>query len=364
MTPRYNPEVNGFWMCDIGRFQYEWVESTDRLRKPLVRRQDGIQAVVTWKEALYAVRDLLNAAGRRDATSVRLLASAHASLEELFLLRRLAQELKGEGALEHVHVTWRESDKGQPVDTKFPVPLTDAPNVAGARALSLAVGADGRTPELAELRSAMDQRTVSVLYVFDPGPAGSLGDADWIVEARRSGLLNALVYQGVLNTELARVADVVLPGAAWVEKDACYVNNQGRVQGASKVLNPPGEAVEDWQILTSVAVALGLTLSYTSSQQVRQDVPSALVPLPAEPGVEGTDDAVAGHERLGEMTFNRPVPARHWLHASNPMERWKWNMMFQDLPPVKGHSVQMEGVASPAVIPLKLVSEDLDHTSR
>ena len=36
------------------------------------------------------------------------------------------------------------------------------------------------------------------------------------------------------------------------------------------------------------------------------------------------------------MTFNRPVSARTWLQASNPSERWKWDFLFQDLPPVKG----------------------------
>jgi hypothetical protein len=35
------------------------------------------------------------------------------------------------------------------------------------------------------------------------------------------------------------------------------------------------------------------------------------------------------------MTFSKPVSARHWLQASNPSERWKWDFMFQDLPPVK-----------------------------
>ena len=37
------------------------------------------------------------------------------------------------------------------------------------------------------------------------------------------------------------------------------------------------------------------------------------------------------------LSFNRPVPARHWLQKSNPSERWKWDFMFQDLPPVKGN---------------------------
>ena len=54
------------------------------------------------------------------------------------------------------------------------------------------------------------------------------------------------------------------------------------------------------------------------------------------------------------MVFTRPMPARNWLQASNPSERWKWDFMFQDLPPVKGHNVQMEGLhAASAFIPLE-----------
>ena len=42
-----------------------------------------------------------------------------------------------------------------------------------------------------------------------------------------------------------------------------------------------------------------------------------------------------GYAALPTLTFARPVSARHWLHASNPSERWKWDFMFQDLPPIK-----------------------------
>ena len=70
ITPRYNPQVNDFWMCDIGRFQYLWVEGEQRLRKPLINTKEGVQQVATWKDALMRVRDLLNAAGRKDPASV------------------------------------------------------------------------------------------------------------------------------------------------------------------------------------------------------------------------------------------------------------------------------------------------------
>jgi NADH-quinone oxidoreductase subunit G len=345
MTPRYNADVNSFWMCDIGRFQYTWVEGDARQRKPLILSRDGVQQVATWKDTLIRTRDLLETAGSKDPASVRMLTSAHASLEELYLLKRIALELKGDGGAHHVHVGWRRSEKRQPADTTFRVPATDAPNVAGARDLGLLVGNDGDA-DLSSLRTAVDEGRVSVLYVVDSGPEGSIGDVSWIVEARRSGRLSAVIYQGVLTTDLSKVADVVLPGAAWVEKDGCYTNDQGHVQSASKVMNPPGEAVEDWQILTSVAAALGLPFSYKSAPQVRADVAAALADAP-------------GYGDLGDRTFSRPVAAEHWLQASNPMERWKWNTMFQDLPPVKGHNVQMESAPLQTMIPLKLVTEEI-----
>ena len=139
----------------------------------------------------------------------------------------------------------------------------------------------------------------------------------------------------------------MLPGAAWVEKDATYTNEAGLVQAASKAINAPGEAVEDWQILTSVAAALGLPYTYTASQQVRADIAKQFGEL-------------AG---LAELAFNQVITAENWLKTSNPMERWKWDTMFQDLPPVKGHNVQMEQMAQPTVIPLRLVTEEISRAS-
>jgi NADH-quinone oxidoreductase subunit G len=351
MTPRYNPQVNDYWMCDIGRFQYLWVEGEQRLRKPLINTKEGVQQQATWKDALTRVRDLLNAAGRKDPASVRMLASGHASLEEMYLLKRLAEDMKGDGGASHVHVAWRRTEKAQPPNTKFRVPAIDAPNVNGAKDLGLAAIAKGDgDADLSSLRAAIDQDRVSVLYVLDPGPDGSMGDVSWIVEARKSGRVPVIIYQGVLQGDLAKIADVVLPGAAWVEKDATYTNDQGLVQGASKAINAPGESVEDWQVLTSVAAALGLPYTYTASQQVRVDLAAHL-------------SANAAYAGIADHSFNRPVTAEHWLKTSNPMERWKWDTMFQDLPPVKGHNVQMEQMSQPTVIPLRLVTEEISRSS-
>jgi len=337
MTPRFNPEVNGYWMCDIGRFQYHWIESEARLRKPMLRHGAELQPVA-WHDAEPKLRDRIQQAGSADPESVRFLVSAHASTEELFVLKDLVLGMVGAEGLKSVAVAWTRSDKPQPAGNKFPIPAIDAPNVAGARDLGFDV-ADGQTPNLASLKAAVAAGKVRVLYVVSPGPDGSLGDTSWIVDARRAGTLPALVVQGVVMNDLVAAADIVLPGAAFVEKDALFINDQGRVQAVSRAIAPPGEAREDWQILANVGRALGLPLAYQSSADVRRAIAAA---MPNGP-----------YASAESVPFSRPVSARHWLQASNPSERWKWDFMYQDLPPVKGHNVQLEGLQN--LIPLKPV---------
>jgi len=55
------------------------------------------------------------------------------------------------------------------------------------------------------------------------------------------------------------------------------------------------------------------------------------------------------------LAFSRPMEARHWLQASNPSERWKWDFMYQDLPPVKGDVDLNSLPLPPNAIPLRPV---------
>jgi len=342
ITPRFNPDVNSYWMCDIGRFNYHWIEGEDRLKRPLVRGGNGLLTPVAWHDAIAKAADRLTAAGRGKVEALRFLVSAHASHEELFLIRALTGALAAEEGRGLVTVGWRTSAKAQPADTKFPVPPVDAPNVTGARDLGFIVP-EGDVPDFTSLRQAIDAGQVAALFVFDPGPDGSLGDMTWLIEARRAGRLQTLVVQGVLLTDLAREADVVLPGAAFVEKDATYTNDKGRVQAAARGMAPPGDAMDDWQIFVNLGLALGVPLAYTSAAHVRADVASTL-------------GGRAGYAELGNIAFARPIPARHWLEASNPSERWKWDFMFQDLPPVKFADEASVATSRPeTVIPLRAV---------
>ena len=78
-----------------------------------------------------------------------------------------------------------------------------------------------------------------------------------------------IIYQGSHASKNTKIADVVLPGAAYTEKDGLYVNLEGRVQSAFKASFPPGEAKEDWKILRALSEALGKPLKFNTLDQLR-----------------------------------------------------------------------------------------------
>ncbi|MCK4940316.1 MAG: molybdopterin-dependent oxidoreductase, partial [Rhodospirillaceae bacterium] len=121
---------------------------------------------------------------------------------------------------------------------------------------------------------------------FVPGAGGM--DAISILEGAQSGeieivyLLGAdeidtnrlgkafVVYQGHHGDNGAHRADVILPGAAYTEKNATYVNTEGRVQQTRLATFPPGEAKEDWAIVRKLSDVLGHKLAFESLADVRE----------------------------------------------------------------------------------------------
>ena len=62
-----------------------------------------------------------------------------------------------------------------------------------------------------------------------------------------------VIYQGHHGDKGAEMADVILPGAAYTEKQATYVNTEGRAQQTLPALNPPGMARQDWKIIRAIS---------------------------------------------------------------------------------------------------------------
>jgi NADH-quinone oxidoreductase subunit G len=78
-----------------------------------------------------------------------------------------------------------------------------------------------------------------------------------------------VIYQGSHGDRGARIADIVLPGAAYTEKNGTYVNMEGRVQLAERAVFPPGDAREDWTIVRALSEHLGCKLPFDNLRELR-----------------------------------------------------------------------------------------------
>ncbi|HXS42798.1 MAG TPA: NADH-quinone oxidoreductase subunit NuoG [Stellaceae bacterium] len=126
----------------------------------------------------------------------------------------------------------------------------------GGLDLGFVPGASGR--DVAGILAGCASGEIEFLYLLG---------ADEIDTARLGNAF--VVYQGHHGDRGAARADVVLPGAAYTEKDATYVNTEGRVQLARRAVFPPGDAREDWAILRALSGVLGKTLPYDSLGALR-----------------------------------------------------------------------------------------------
>jgi len=97
-----------------------------------------------------------------------------------------------------------------------------------------------------------------------------------------------VVYQGHHGDAGAHRADVILPGASYTEKDATWVNTEGRVQLGRRAAFPPGEAREDWAIVRAFSAVAGRPLPYDNLQQLRQHMVAEV------PSLGAIDEVAAG----------------------------------------------------------------------
>ncbi|MDE2266058.1 MAG: NADH-quinone oxidoreductase subunit G [Alphaproteobacteria bacterium] len=135
-----------------------------------------------------------------------------------------------------------------------------------------------------------------------------------------------VVYQGSHGDAGAHNADVILPGAAYTEKDGLYANFEGRIQEAQRATFPPGDAKEDWAILRALSDVLGRRLPYDNIEALRAAIvaqaPQYAV-LNKAPVHGGADPAVwnaIGAD--GPLEATQPlVPAIADFYLTNPIAR-------------------------------------------
>lgn len=118
---------------------------------------------------------------------------------------------------------------------------------------------------------AMDKKEIRALYVIGENPVQSDANGNHVKSLFEG--LDFLVVQDIIMTKTARMADVVLPGAAsWIETDGTFTNGERRVQRVRQGLKPPGEARPDHVIVQDMANRMGANWNYSSAEDIWNEI--------------------------------------------------------------------------------------------
>jgi NADH-quinone oxidoreductase subunit G len=257
LKPRPNPEVNQYWMCDLGRYGYKYVDGADRLTDPLVR-EGSTFARVSWEEALTKVAAAVKAfrEGRRPGR-VGWLPSHWMSNEALFLARGLVGE-----AIERGHVGVKRLE-GPLKGDGFLVREDPGPNRVG---LETILGGSGKTATPEAVLEAAARGETGLLVVFAVGSSAK-GEDDRMRDALRGAPFSVVL--GSNWSSFMEEAEVVLPISTHYEADGTYTNYRGWVQRFWQAFPPRGLAVADWQAVVRLGDAgLGPRQAFQNACQV------------------------------------------------------------------------------------------------
>jgi NADH-quinone oxidoreductase subunit G len=234
--PRYNPEVNDYWMCDFGRAGYKRIQGEGRLREPQRRETDEMRDV-GWDAALeHVVSRLGEIRGAHGSSAIAGVVSAGATNEEAFLFRRLMVEALGSEIGGHA---WSPPDA---YADDFLIRADKNPNRRGLEALG--ISSDGAAVDTILRRATAGD--VKALLVFGADLVGELGREK--TEAALESV-ELLVVFDLKATETVLYADVLLPIASFAETDGTVTNERGRVQRLFQAFPPAGAAREGWDVV-------------------------------------------------------------------------------------------------------------------
>ena len=291
IKPRYNPDVNQWWLCDEGRYGFDWLDHA-RLKK--VRGPSG---EATWEQAITEISTALarsdqNEQGVRKTASDRqgaggkvgVIASAQLTNEELFLIREIFL-----GALNAQVSASTPEEPGSCDD--FLIKGDKNPNTLGATLMGLS----GRgAPDAQKLVEEALSGNLEVMWVFGHDLVELFGEEKVRKLSERVPLF---VFSGTNENPTVPWAHWVLPSAAYVEKDGTFVNCHGRVQRIGRAFPPVQDSREDWRTLLDLARELGLSLNWRGPKDIfRQfaQVMAAFEGLSYETiGAQGVDVVVA-----------------------------------------------------------------------
>lgn len=246
LKPRFNEDVNGYWMCDEGRYAYHAIDAAERLREPMVR-EGGDTRALSWEEAIRktaaALKETMERCGPQGAA---VLASPQMTNEELFHLRLLFAE-----SLKIGNIEYRVPVRQAVYSDNFLITADKNPNALGAELLGLA------GPGSDQIIRACAAGQVHFLYICHHDLMSGY-DEEQVVNALAG--VKFIAFQGSRRHATAKLAHVLLPTAVYAEKEGTFTNIQHRVQRIHAAVPVLEVSLPDLEILERLSVALGVSL--------------------------------------------------------------------------------------------------------
>jgi NADH-quinone oxidoreductase subunit G len=261
--PRRNDAVNHTWLCDIGRLEYKKANE-GRLLTPILR-EGGKSIAAPWDSALFATaQKFREAVEKHGPESTAVIASPQSSNEELFLARRLTEEI-----LRTPNFGFSPRTPGDRTSDDFLIKADKNPNSKGAQLLGFTEEGFNRT-----IKAILGGK-IRALLVFGDVLAGlSEGEIGLLLSK-----VPFIVHVGTNNGTLSRAAHAVLPSASFAERGGTFTNFAGRVQRFQPAFPPRGKAKNDIEILAELANRLGAGWTFAGEASVFRALSASEAPF-------------------------------------------------------------------------------------
>jgi NADH-quinone oxidoreductase subunit G len=288
LKPRENPQAQGSFMCDEGRFGWKYVHSDKRLTSP-EQRSGGTTVSKDWDSVLPALRAALKDAEVRAPSKFAVVISPWATVEEAYLLAKFAKQVTPNAKLALGPVRVEGEDDLYPKDvhgkpalpTKFTIRAEKCPNRQGVELVLKHVG--GNVVSFSKILEQIGRGEVESLFVLGGDPEGWISDSD----VAKLDKLKLLIVQDLLASAASAKAHFVLPGAAWAEKDGTFVNHKGLAQAIHRGLRGPEASRPDGRILMELSGRSGLFHAPTLRQEIAGEIPALAGLIVADLGEDG-----------------------------------------------------------------------------
>ncbi len=258
LRPRENPQAQGHFMCDEGRFGWKYIHNDERLALPEQRRGGKIVSR-DWDVILPEVRRaLVQAAG--SGQGIAAILSPWMTVEEAYLLASYLKSLSSNVSLAMGPVRVVGEDDKYPKDVhgrsvepvKFTIRAEKCPNRRGVEAVLRHFVGD--VLPMGDVLGRGASGDLAAIYLVGGDPEG------WISELQAAALekVETVIVQDILPSPASRRATFVLAGGSFAERDGTLVNHAGLAQEIHRAIRSPVEAKPDGRILWDLAGRHGL----------------------------------------------------------------------------------------------------------